>query len=71
MFNQKRINKLEGIISGLESNSRFQYHELCMARDELNSVKNDLWTLRQSIGLTHEQVEKTERRFVKPPKENK
>ena len=71
MFNRKRINELEGIISGLESHSRFQYQELCRAQDELNSVKNDLWTLRKSLGLTHEQVEKTERRFVKPPKETK
>ena len=71
MFNRKRINELEGIISGLESNSRFQYQELCRTQTKLNSVQNDLWTLRQSLGLTHEQEEKTERRFVKPPKETK
>ena len=71
MFNQKRVNKLEGIISALESHSRFQYQELCRAQTKLNSVQNDIWTLRQSLGLTHEQVEKTERRFVKPPKETK
>ena len=71
MFNQKRVNKLEGIIMGLEMELRFRRQDSHKIQNELNSVQNDLWTLRRSLGLTHEQEEKTERRFVKPPKENK
>ena len=71
MFNQKRVNNLEGIVKGLEIELGFRRQDSCRIQNELNSVQNDLWTLRRSLGLTHEQEEKTERRFVKPPKETK
>lgn len=71
MFNRKGIQELREDVHDLVIENINLRIETDYLRGVINELKDDMFILRRSLGLTHEQVEKTERRFVKPPKDTK
>lgn len=70
MFNRKGIQELREDVHDLVIENINLRIETDYLRGVINELKDDMFILRRSLGLTHEQVEKTERRFVKPPKDS-
>lgn len=70
MFNEKRIKDLESRIFHLQFGFERYEYKIGLMEGHISHLEADMETLRRSLGLTHEQVEMTERRFVKPPKDH-